>query len=725
MVRRRYARLAVEHAIPLFGFAILSILLTWPTAQHLTSSITGTGTDARHYLWQLWYVKEAILLREPLFYTYLLYYPVGISMLSHGGGPVMGLFALPFWPLGPEAAYNGSLLVDIWLTGYSMYLLARGLGFDRGIALFAGVFLMSAEMPLAGLHGHKSKTFLGFLPLTLLTWHYALDIGRRPRWTLATAAMLLLTLLYAGWQFVLAALSLGAFALLKWLSTDHEERMLLTRRILLFAAGAAVIVGPLLLAIVRVADNPAIAVDRSMQSIQNQPDLLEFFLPNRYSRLFGARTRAFLLRRDLFWSIETTVSLSLTGVVLSGLALLHRSTSARRWLAFTGICMLLALGPSLKLFGNRFFTAYELPIILPYAFLTELPGMSFMRAPGRFMFVGFVGVGIVASFGLDWLVRRFPRGYLYIVAVAIIVILAERWPMPWPHSPLRPVPQFYRDLARDPSQYGVFDLPIKPTPSSWEVGYSAYYQMYQMTHRKGIAAGYISRAYTENPIFPCFYAPTPMQPDVRVNGTPVNCYENARYKLAHQGYRYVVWHAPKPWYPEYTPGSWGEIHSKEFIRVAFGNRSPIVEDELVTVYDVPVDPDVGEAVTNLELGNGWYIREEERRWAVSPATLTVLSPRSQPASLRITPASMYDPKVAGGGRSGVLDVQHAGTVTSVAITMDEPTNVPLALQPGMQTITLTLQSGNFRPREYGSTDPRTLSFSIRSIDLRTTQDLAP
>ena len=41
--------------------------------------------------------------------------------------------------------------------------------------------------------------------------------------------------------------------------------------------------------------------------------------------------------------------------------------------------------------GKIHFTEYELPIILPYAFLTALPGFDFLRTPGRFMLVGFVG----------------------------------------------------------------------------------------------------------------------------------------------------------------------------------------------------------------------------------------------------------------------------------------------------------------------------------------------
>jgi hypothetical protein len=574
-----------EHGIPLTVFLLLSLALSWPTVRNFTTRIVSGGGDARHHLWVMWHTKEAVLGRQPLFYAPLLYYPRGISMLLHSVGPVVGLLALPFWPLGPEAAYNGAILVGFWLSGYAMYLLARGLDLERGVALFAGILLMSSEMLLAGLRGHVSKTVVFPLPLTLLATHYALDTRRSHRWAVGTALSLLLTLLHSGWQFVLAALAVAFFFFLAWFA-NRRDRYALLRRAALFAVSALLVLGPLLAATLMAASQPGIVVDKRLESFNNHPDLIEFLLPPRSGRLLGQRTTQYEISLGVRPSIETTVAPTRTAIFLCLVALMSGSKPARRWMVLSLLCVILALGPTLKMFGRDHFTGYNLPIVLPYAFLTMLPGLAFMRAPGRFMLLGFVGFGIGAGFGLTQLIRESPRWRHPITALAIVLILLESWPHPWGQETLRPIPRFYEQIARDEAIYGVFDLPIKPAPSAWDVGYSSHYQLYQMTHRKGIASGYLSRVYGTHPLFPCLFSTKPVQPDGSENSDLANCYLNAQRSLAEHGYRYVVWHKPQSSYRDYRPGSWGEEQAKQLIETAFGQATPLVDDELVRVYAV-------------------------------------------------------------------------------------------------------------------------------------------
>jgi len=159
-------------------YAALSIAISWPTARDFTTRITSSGVDARHNLWLFWHTQQVLLGQQSLFDAPLLYYPHGISLLVHGVGPITGLFALPFWAWGPEAAYNGALLLSLWLSAYCTYLLARGLELDRGAAIFAGVLVLAAPMGLAGLNNHVTKVFVGTLPLLLLALQRALDLRR-------------------------------------------------------------------------------------------------------------------------------------------------------------------------------------------------------------------------------------------------------------------------------------------------------------------------------------------------------------------------------------------------------------------------------------------------------------------------------------------------------------------------------------------------------------------
>jgi hypothetical protein len=84
------------------------------------------------------------------------------------------------------------------------------------------------------------------------------------------------------------------------------------------------------------------------------------------------------------------------------------------------------------------------------------------------------------------------------------------------------------------------------------------------------------------------------------------------------------------------------------------------------------------------------------------------------AYFTLVPAIFYQPDGGPGGRLTVaLD---DGWSTTITIYPDELVSIPIALPAGIHDLTLELEAGNFRPADLGGTDPRELSFAIRSID---------
>ncbi len=224
--------------------------------------------------------------------------------------------------------------------------------------------------------------------------------------------------------------------------------------------------------------------------------------------------------------------------------------------------MVLALGPTLRVAGDSWLTQRELP--LPYAALNALPGFSAMRTPGRFMLLGYTAFAIAAAIGMDVVLRRTrPRMAWSIYGVMVVFLLLEGWPAPYPSQPLLPTPLFYQEIAADPADYGVLDLPIRPLQEigfpSWHLYFSSFYQVDQITHGKGIAGGYVSRHYATHPVFGQFMSEnfrtiSPLQEDLTVDGEPSSRYANLRYDLAENNYRYVVLHKPSADHPIYKPG---------------------------------------------------------------------------------------------------------------------------------------------------------------------------
>jgi hypothetical protein len=324
LTRATLGRFWYEHGLALLTYALLAVALSWPTAQHFTTRITSDGGDAKHELSLLWHTQQVLLGRQPLYYAPLLYYPRGATLLTHATGPVVGLFALPFWPLSREAAYNGTLLVSLCLTGYCMYLLARGLGFERGVALFAGIVLEASPICLVGLNGHLTKVFLGLLPLALLALHRTLDVAHSRWWALAAGLVALATLMHNGFQFIFLGLAMGFFALAAIFAAGPNERPEVLRRTALAAACSLALAAPILIPTLAAARDPELAVTLNLESFSS-PDLAEYVLPVHFSRFWGALTERIVqpFQPDIAMNLEVAVALSWAGLLLCLVALIR------------------------------------------------------------------------------------------------------------------------------------------------------------------------------------------------------------------------------------------------------------------------------------------------------------------------------------------------------------------------------------------------------------------
>lgn len=710
-----------EHIVALLIYFVFTVGLTWPLVPNFTTKVIGWG-DMWTHLWTLWHTKQALLGYEPLYHAPLVFYPDGVSLFVHGLGPVMGVFALPFWPWGPAAAYNGAAFVGFWLTGYLMYRFARALNFERGVSLFAGTVLLVSPKHLIPLFGYTDAIFLGSMPLMLLTLTHALNLERSRWWTIAAAFTLLFTLLNSGWQFVIVAISTALVTLATLATANPNERWSVLQRSIVIAVIGLILTAPLLYGHLSEATNPELRTSNNLESYGNQADFIQFFVPATFvSRFFGPFFADFL-NQYATWGAEineTTLFMSWLVLLLSFLALLSGNKKARGWFLFVLFFFILSLGPRLKLLGQTEFTQYNLPIILPYAFFTSLPGLGFLRTPGRFMQMGTVGLAITASFGLTWLLHKLSRKSGYVLTLAAIAfILIENWPLPWHHSSIGQVPEFYQQIAQEDEQYGVFDLPIRPYekpefPSSYYY-FASYYQFHQMTHGKGIASAYISRQFIIHPVFGHFIGNNifelPYQSKILVNGQPANRYENLPFQLSENDYRYVVFHKAQDWYVEYHPGSWGELESQEFIAEGFAEQEPIVDDELVTVYEVTPFTDTTQLKSTIALRGA-------DNWPRSPATFYVASPRSQIVPLEIKLEGILNTESDSFLDKASITVQSAnGFSDSAEIEAGQAIKLPVVLEPGSQRISITAHSDEV---ELDEAHPSPLMFNIAYIDLQT------
>jgi hypothetical protein len=275
-------------------------------------------------------------------------------------------------------------------------------------------------------------------------------------------------------------------------------------------------------------------------------------------------------------------------------------------------------------------------------------------------------------------------------------------------------------LADDPSVYGVFDLPIAARGLE---PYASNYQIFQLTHHKGIHSAYFSRTYRRNPLFPCLFSYGGSLPDVRVNGQEVDCLQNLPFELAYYGYRYLVWHQARPGFPDFQAGSAEQRRAESLIRTVFGDQQPVSREPAAVVYAVPPTPPLESLAPKLELADNWTSRSQDApyREAESPAGLKITSPHPQTASLLVTAAAISDPdERRGWSRPRRLTASRPdGWFASAEIALGQTARLEVPLQAGLDRLDLTFEPVATAPSGGREAGPERASYPIRRIELLT------
>lgn len=582
-VRRALACAAVPAA-----YVLLAMAASWPLPRDFATYLVGdVHYDERHAIWVLWYTAQALAGRVSWPDTTHLLWPHGISVLVDGVGPLNGVVALPFWPFGAAAAFNGTALAGLALSGWCLYALARGIGLDRGPAFVAGALYLLWPIHLISLTGHLEKLFVGMLPLTLLAGLRAFDPGRARPWLIAPGLALLGALLQNGNQFIFAALGVAVVGVQTWLASPAERPARL-RRMAIAAALSLAVCAPMLLAIVQVMRDPTLFVALGEHTRYYSPDALSLLLPSPHQRWAAWLFPSDMHLTNYVWApticaleptsdwygvgLETAITIPLAAIALCAVA--WRERAARPWIVFGLIFAVLCLGPRLRLAGVM------TPVPMPYDALQHVPGLDVMRTPGRFMLLGSIGFSLAAGTGLAALARRRSSGGAAVVALAAVAVAAECWPRTWPQTALPHVSPFYRQLAADRSRGAVLDL-----PHGWynRSDRASAYMYYQTIHGHPIAWSYLSRYHKRFPtegLDPLWNLQLPAGAALRA-------------RINALGFRWVVWHKHSGMFVggrvstgmlAQPSGPPTPRDQHPIFRDAFAGERPVYEDDLVTVF---------------------------------------------------------------------------------------------------------------------------------------------
>lgn len=449
------------------GFALVAVILTWPTLKHPASTIPQDLYDPLLIAWEIAWGGHALLTQPDALWQANVLYPEPDSYAFTDS--LLGYAPLGFFGEGPAAAlvrYNIAYVLAFYLASIGGYALAKRLGAAWPGAVPAGLAIGYAPWRL-GQAGHLHVLSTGGIALALAALAkghgWSLTRGYRPEevrpgwaaagWGLACWQITIGFGVGLPFGYVLGGICVASA--IGWLVTGRPR---LPRR-LLVADGVGVIT---FLAITALMARPYLRVVEAHPYARRTEADLELFSPPlrgfltapETSWLWGDASAG--ARETLLWAPEMTM---LPGVFVAVCALIGLFFSAwtlrqRGWLGIA-VAVSVALGMGTTFFGG------EPGYLLLYRYL---PGWDAIRTPGRLvvwtsLLLALLAAGAITAFGErlsdlqlptrttpDTRRRRWPR---FVVALALIpaVLVGAEGFNTTPHPTVPAEPQSFKSIT--------------------------------------------------------------------------------------------------------------------------------------------------------------------------------------------------------------------------------------------------------------------------------------
>jgi hypothetical protein len=448
-----------REVLVLAGFLAAGVLVTWPRATYLTGRLPF-NTDQAEYVWNMWWVAHQVThLGNPWSTSYLAA-PVGIQLGFDTLTPLLGLVMTPVTLLfGPSASYNLLAILIPGLAGYAMHRAARLWLPPLGSVAAGAFFGLSGALAFqVWFHEHTAAGCI-FLPLAL---EAAVRLRRRP--AIRTGVFLGVVLgasMLVDQELALLVVGVAVLALAGWLLRGPGAAGL--RGTVVAAVTAVVVASPQLASMAQGLSqghaNPA--PDEYVKFAGELPSL---FAPSPRLAQYGFTGLAHIYHQHTPTEALATFGTVLTILGLIGLAVGWRRHGTKALGLLWAACAILALGPTIDIAGHQFAPlpvnvgGTRMSLLMPYTWMTRLPGLASFREADRFTLLGLVAAAVLGGAAVEWLFRKWRP---LLAAVVLLAALEAGWPYPIsPTTTTTALPALDRPIAADHSGSLVVDVPF-------------------------------------------------------------------------------------------------------------------------------------------------------------------------------------------------------------------------------------------------------------------------
>lgn len=684
-------------------FAVLTLVVTWPVAAEIGSSLAQNphwSRDAYQQVYEMWWFKKALLeLRQSPGYLSWIYFPAGADyplLLTYFTTYVVGVPFLLF--LSPVATYNVVFLLTFFLSGLAGYALCAYLTQNRWAGVLGGIIYAFFPNRVAhALAGHMELIATYLFPLYLLL---LIKTVRRPR--VATAILCGLTLGAASLVQPLFIPFLLVPATVIWLLC---EVLVLRRKVerqawlaLAGALGLGVLIAVLFFwPVLRQQTAGQGGYLEGIGTVSFSADLLGLVAPSPANPVLdGLGLVPAYARRAAPPDWRIAELLTYAGVVPLALGLLAavspRDAQQRRntvaWALVAILAAVLSLGPVLKVGGEIVSFAVDdvggdvdVTVALPYALLTKLPLLSLNRAPARINATFMLALAVLAAYGLAWLMARIHGRWRAVVAVVLslftLVELLVAWP--FPTTPVH-TPPYLADMAESGDAGAVLNVPIG-------AGHVKQISIFQQTiHEHPVYDSWFQRSL---PVFPnvAGFLDGLLAPEAEQDIVPTPTTGDRAAVARAEGAGYIFLHTP------YV----GHAQAKMALLGAVFGPSQSTEGD-IAIYKIEPGPETPQdlvyALPNNDWSSperGWQYAEvwngQPARWMPAFAELYIHSPSQREGVLQFVALPFAEPQRL------QIEVNQTPLPPLVIGEWATYTTPSFTLWPGLNQITLRAMNG--------------------------------
>lgn len=468
------------------AYAGVALLITWPLAANLGRVLPGTSGDTLLHYWNGWATKQALAGGQSLFFTNLIFYPQGVSLVTHN----MAWFQIGPWLLLDQlmdgiVAYNLTLLFNLTLCGCAAFILSYKLSADWKPAFLAGMIYMAWPFRLSQLD-HPNLLATQWIPIFMFFLIRTLENGR---WRDAILTAVTLALVgYGRWQLLIPAAIMGliyvSWSWRLWWPKAQRPKML---RLMVAAGLVIVFLLPPAWLLVQEQQNSTDAADLFREGEESimQSDLLAYVTPSNghfllrdlttpiYDKYYEAR----------FSSRRYSPYIGFVTLILAIVALIKKSRQALPWFLMALVMILLAMGPLLRVNGIDY---PEFPML--YRLLEPLQVIRLMRVPDRFNMFLALPMAILAGYGMVVILSRLRSRWTVftVYGILLFLLLLEYLVIPVPLYEVPTPSAFSRELAAESGSFSILNLPFDSLKAK-------SYMFEQVTHQRPLVQGNLSR----------------------------------------------------------------------------------------------------------------------------------------------------------------------------------------------------------------------------------------